>query len=272
VDHERSRANQDHRPIPERELHHKRGFSRHSGDTRRRLSAARFGETRPGWFLSIGSGLLYSFLQTPLSAPVYRLVPPIQFIQFPWRLLAFSTPASIAILCLSLDLLERSAPLPSARIRLRAALLLAVAFQVFYGVGRAPAERILGVKEIEESLTTESLTATTVFSGAFRPRGVALPPPRPFLEATGCIVENVPEGASVPGGVDVPELRLTVSAGPEGVLVINQFANPFLTVSAGEAGFDETLFPRIAATPGIAKAVPVVQAVTSPRFGPRKPQ
>jgi hypothetical protein len=207
-----------------------------AGLARRRLSAARFGETRPGWFLSIGSGLLYSFLQTPLSAPVYRLVPPIQFIQFPWRLLAFSTPASIAILCLSLDLLERSAPLPSARIRLRAALLLAVAFQVFYGVGRAPAERILGVKEIEESLTTESLTATTVFSGAFRPRGVALPPPRPFLEATGCIVENVPEGASVPGGVDVPELRLTVSAGPEGVLVINQFANPFLTVSAGEAG------------------------------------
>jgi hypothetical protein len=35
-----------------------------------------------------------------------------------------------------------------------------------------------------------------------------------------------------------------------------------LRVSAGEAGFDETLFPRIAATPGIAKAVPVVQAVT----------
>ncbi|HEX7513179.1 MAG TPA: ABC transporter permease, partial [Candidatus Methylomirabilis sp.] len=35
-----------------------------------------------------------------------------------------------------------------------------------------------------------------------------------------------------------------------------------LQVSAGEAGFDETLFPRIAATPGIAKAVPIVQAVT----------
>jgi hypothetical protein len=36
--------------------------------------------------------------------------------------------------------------------------------------------------------------------------------------------------------VDVPELRLTVEAGPGGTLVINQFANPFLAVDAGEAG------------------------------------
>jgi len=35
-----------------------------------------------------------------------------------------------------------------------------------------------------------------------------------------------------------------------------------LQVSAGEPGFDETLFSGIAATPGIAKAVPIVQAVT----------
>jgi hypothetical protein len=207
-----------------------------AGLARRRLSVVRLEETRSGWFVAVGSGVLYLFLQTRLSAPVYRLVPPIQFIQFPWRLLAFSTPASIAILCLSLDLLERSAPHPWARIRLRAALLLAVAFQVFYGVGRAPADRILGVKEIEASLTPQSLAATTVFSGAFRPRGIALPPARPFLEATDCVVENPPAGAALPGGVDVPELRLTVNTAPGGVLVINQFANPFLSVSTGGTG------------------------------------
>ena len=36
-----------------------------------------------------------------------------------------------------------------------------------------------------------------------------------------------------------------------------------LQVTAGESGFDETLFPRITGTPGVAHAVPVVQAVTS---------
>lgn len=207
-----------------------------AGLARGRLSRVRLEEMRPGWILALGSGLLYIFLQTPLSAPLYRLVPPTQFIQFPWRLLAFSTPVSIVLLCLSLDLLERSAALPSARLRLRAALLLAVTFQVFYGVGRPPAERFLSAKEIEASLTTERLASTTVFSGAFRPRGIALPPARPFLEATDCVVENPPAGAALPGGVDVAELRLAVDTAPGGTLVINQFANPFLAVSAGGEG------------------------------------
>ena len=35
-----------------------------------------------------------------------------------------------------------------------------------------------------------------------------------------------------------------------------------LQVSAGEQGFDETLFPIIAGTPGVAHAVPVIEAVT----------
>ena len=35
-----------------------------------------------------------------------------------------------------------------------------------------------------------------------------------------------------------------------------------LQVSAGEMGFDETLFPALAQTPGVARAVPVVQAIT----------
>lgn len=36
-----------------------------------------------------------------------------------------------------------------------------------------------------------------------------------------------------------------------------------LQVSAGEPGFDETLFPAIAEAPGVARAVPVVQAITT---------
>jgi hypothetical protein len=207
-----------------------------AGLARRGLSAARARETLPAWFLVVGSALCYLVLQTPLASPLYRLAPPIQFIQFPWRLLAFSTPASIFVLCLSLDLLEASRPRPAVRHGLRAVLLVAVLFQVWYGVGRPPTDRILGTKEIEASLTTERLAATSVFSGAFRPRGVSLPPPRPFLEATGCVVENASPGAALHGIVDVRELRLIVDAAPGGALVINQFANPFLAVSAGEGG------------------------------------
>lgn len=203
---------------------------------RRELSTARVREMLPAWFLALGAGFSSFVLQTPLAAPLYRLLPPIRFIQFPWRLLAFSTVASILVLCLSLDLLEESRPRPAVRRVLRAALLGAVLFQVFYGVGRPPPGRIIGVKEIAASFTTDRLAATTVFSGAFRPRGIPLPPPRPFLEATGCVVLDASPMAAVSGGVDVPELRLTVDTALGGELVINQFANPFMAVSAGGGG------------------------------------
>lgn len=198
------------------------------------LSARRVRETLSSWFLVIGSAAIYLVLQTPISAPLYRLAPPIQFIQFPWRLLVFSTAASIFILCLSLDLLEASAPRPVIRAGLRGALFSAVLFQVWYGIGRPPADRIIAEKEIEASLATERLAATSVFSGAFRPRGVPLPPPRPFLETTGeCVVKSASPEAALSDIVDVPEIRLIVDAAPGGTLVINQFANPFLVVTAG---------------------------------------
>jgi len=110
-----------------------------------------------------------------------------------------------------------------------------VLFQVWYGVGRPPTDRIFGVKEIEASLTTERLTGT-VHSREFRPHGISLPPPRPFLETTSCVVKSASPEAALSGLVDVPELRLIVDAAPGGALVINQFANPFLSVSAGGGG------------------------------------
>ena len=92
------------------------------------------------------------------------------------------------------------------------------------------------MKEIEASLEAEALAKTSVFSGAFRPHGISLPPPRPFLETTDCVVLNASPASALHGIVDVPELRLVVDAAPGGVLVINWFTSPFLAVSAGEGG------------------------------------
>jgi hypothetical protein len=206
------------------------------GLARRHVSRARAKQLSPAWFLVLGSALCCFLLQTPLAAPLYRFVPPLQFIQFPWRLLVFLTVASISILCLSADLLEASTPSPAVARGLRAALVVAVLFQVFYGVGRPPPHGILPEREIEASLATEPLGPTQGFDGAFRPHGIALPPPRPFLEATGCAIVSASPGAALSGRMDVPELRIVVDAAPGSSLVINQFANPFLAVSAGENG------------------------------------
>ncbi|HEY3348349.1 MAG TPA: hypothetical protein VGM13_01065 [Thermoanaerobaculia bacterium] len=210
-----------------------------AGLVRRRLPAARFRETLPAWFLVLGSALCSLFLQTPLAAPLYRLAPPLQYIQFPWRLLVFSTPASIFVLCLSTDLLLAGASRPSIRWGLRGVLTLAVLFQIWRGVGPRRVGRILSVTEIEESLTTERLAAAS-HSGEFRPRGIPRSPARPFLEEVGCAVEDRARIAALQRAVAVPRLRLSVDAEPGGMLEINQFANPFLAVSADRGGRVET--------------------------------
>ncbi|MDL2719023.1 MAG: hypothetical protein PT977_14845, partial [Acidobacteriota bacterium] len=186
-----------------------------AGLARGRLPAARVRAFLPAWFLALGSAACYLVLQTTLAAPLYRVAPAMQFIQFPWRLLAFSTMASILLLCLSLDLLAAGPPHPAARTSFHAAFVFAVLFQVWYGVGRPAIDRAFSVAEIEASLTTERLAATT-HSREFRPRGVLLPPPRPFLEATGCVVTRASPAAALSSIVDVPELRLTVDAAPGG--------------------------------------------------------
>jgi hypothetical protein len=205
-----------------------------AGFARRRLSLGRILETRAAWFLVLGSGLCYFLLQMPVASPLYRALPPLQFLQFPWRLLAYSTLLSILVLCLSLDLLEASRPGPAARLSLRAALLGAVLFQVWYGVGRPPPDRLFSVADIDADLEADPNGATSGFDGAFRPQGISLPPRRPFLEATGCAVESASPVEALAGVVDVPELRLVVEAAPGAELVINQFANPFLAVSGAE--------------------------------------
>ena len=250
-----------------------------AGLARHILPAARVRERLTAWSLVLGSAVITFVLQTPLAAPLYRLAPPLQFIQFPWRLLAFSTPASIFILCLSLDLLEAGLPRLAVRRGLRAALVSAVLFQVWYGVGRPPPGRTFSVPEIEASLTTERLASASVFSGAFRPRGLPLPPPRPFLEATECVVADSSPPGALSGRADVPELRLTVDAASGGILDINQFANPFLAVSADRGGRVETtergtLRVRLPAgrSEVVLRPVGLLEALQNRLFGSRQLQ
>ena len=93
--------------------------------------------------------------------------------------------------------------------------------------------------EIEASLTTERLSAAE-HSPEFRPRGIPRLPARPFLEALGCAVETPPSPSVLSADVNVPQLRLTVEAAPGGILLINQYANPFLAVRVDRGGRVET--------------------------------
>ena len=187
-----------------------------TGLARRTLPLARARQNLPAWGLAVGMGLAFLVLQTPLAAPLYRLVPPVQFLQFPWRLLAFSTvashprPVSLARPA-RVGGVPGRAPVPPGGDGPRRPLpgLLR---------RRPPAAGrvLLRARARRRASRRKRLAETSVFSGAFRPRGVRLPPPGPFLEPSGCAVEEAFPGEALTGLPDVPEIRLAVEARPGG--------------------------------------------------------
>ena len=58
----------------------------------------------------VGSLVVYLFLQLRLSLFVYRIIPPLQVTNFPWRMLAFVTPIALVLVVALADSLQRVLP------------------------------------------------------------------------------------------------------------------------------------------------------------------
>jgi hypothetical protein len=56
----------------------------------------------------VGSLVVYLFLQLRLSLFVYRIIPPLQVTNFPWRMLAFVTPIALVLVVVLADSLQQS--------------------------------------------------------------------------------------------------------------------------------------------------------------------
>ena len=204
---------------------------------RRRISRESLRGNGAAWALVLVVGGLALALQTPLGGELFRL-PGARYASFPWRLLVFATPASIAFLALTVDLL-RSASRPAARAAFAGVFAAAVLFQVMFGLTTPLASGTYTRAEVDASLRKETLAAGFGFSGEYLPPGIALPPPRPFLGATGCRVVSVSPPDVLRDPVEHPEFRAATEAveSSESCRVsIRQFANPFLDVDAGPVG------------------------------------
>ena len=57
------------------------------------------------WFV-FGALAIYMFLQLSVSKPIYKIVRPLELLQFPWRLMAFITPLGILAVVLLADIVS----------------------------------------------------------------------------------------------------------------------------------------------------------------------
>jgi hypothetical protein len=185
--------------------------------------------TRGRLVLLLALALLDVFLESRASSFVYRAVPPLRYVSFPFRLHVYLTVLAIAVLALSL---ARAAP------RLSPLVFVAVtagqaawALTLESGARYPPAE-------IARATSPEGLSADFFWGGEYLPKGVRFPPPpppEPFVSISGGRILSVDPAEARERNVDA-DVTLDVEAGPACALSFSLFANPFLVADAGPGG------------------------------------
>jgi len=180
-------------------------------------------------------GVFFLYLQTPASSIFYKYFPGASFIQFPWRLLAFLTPIAIVLL---VHLGEKC--LPSSRVPVISVVLIAVLYQVVFGV-RA---QVINYDRFSKSFIERRL-GQPEFGwpfGEFLPRDLknqSVPPPVEFLRIAGCeMVRKSPE-RDLTRVLHFRRIQLELVARNSCAVYFSQFATPFIHVELEGGGIVE---------------------------------
>jgi hypothetical protein len=181
------------------------------------------------------------FMMMKFTRPFWLLGGPLGYIQFPWRLLSVATPLCLIALA---GLLAQLAP------RTRRYAELALIFFALVHAGHLASlalhvtppystEPTLSLEEVNREIPprevigpdaggeylpasfSKALAHIDVFNTETRISSI-LPPPRPFIEASGCQYPDLPAPATL------HRLQLTVTCTTGGTLRVNQFATSFL--------------------------------------------
>jgi hypothetical protein len=116
------------------------------------------------------------FMTVPLSWPIWRLLPVMQQVQFPWRWLALVSAAGSVLTALGLSRLQGRTVTRPTKLLLSGALLVSIAFTLSHSVREA---QYLNAHQFAELLTSVRGTASVNY---WIPKW-AKPAPRPMKEA-----------------------------------------------------------------------------------------
>jgi hypothetical protein len=182
--------------------------------------------------LAFGLGLIalaLMLLMTPLSRPLWQLSTQLDFVQFPWRLLALSTPICLVALA---GMIERLSLPAKRRVQLG---ILVVAFVNAAGMLYLYNLHFVHIPLAQLRHEAPSTgpgpdAAGEYFPAAFQarllqlhaPASTVLPARRPFLEASDCSYPDIAR----PAYFDT--LQISATCPDRGHLRVNQFATPFL--------------------------------------------
>jgi hypothetical protein len=186
--------------------------------------------------LAFGLGVVVMFLillTTRLSRPLWQISDQLDFVQFPWRLLAVATPICLVALG---GMIEQLSPAPKRRVQLgMLALALGNAACTLYLYERT--FPTIPLAQLRHEVPTTSIIGPDAggeyFPAAFQPQLATLkvwlvpapsvlPARRPLLEASGCSYGDITRPAYF------DQLQISATCADGGRLRVNQFSTPFL--------------------------------------------
>lgn len=179
------------------------------------------------------------FLQTPFSAFYYNNIPGANYIQFPWRLLSFSTVLSIFALCMSIFIITNNFNRNWLKNILFIALFLSTIYQFIFGISIPINYVIMRRSFIDNHLQKENLIFAEEPS-EYLPKNIKIPARASALieyNHTCRIIYEYPKGVTKKV-IDASEIDIIV--GGDCIIKYNQFINPFTKISFSSKGIIES--------------------------------
>lgn len=193
--------------------------------------------------------LAYGFMTLPASAPVWRLLPPLELVQFPWRLLGPAALCAAVLIGASVAALERALP---ARFTLAPApvvIVLIAAANLSWWYPRYCAPQAQATLADMLAFEQASGTLGTTAKGEYLPRAVAAMP------ADETLAQAIRRGEE--------PVRLQVAVG-EADLTVRDARDPLDAAFTVEAGTTATLVYRQFLYPGWRVLVDGAPATLTP--------
>ena len=199
------------------------------------------------------------FMMTRFARPFWLISGPLEFMQFPWRLLSVAIPVCMVALA---GLIEQFPLATKRRIQLLLLVFAMVTTVRVLNFSYHETDAIPG-PQLRREVPTTSVVGPDA-GGEYLPAvyqqrlsrinlwttrvTTVLPAQRPLIEASGCVYTDIPRSAYF----DTLRISATCTAG--GRLRVNQFATPFLESSA--VGGDGRTLQPVAGTEFIEFALP----------------
>ena len=179
--------------------------------------------------------IIYTFLQIKVSKYFYMYFPGANFIQFPWRLLSYSTVLSILALCISINIFINHVQKVWLQKLALLILYFSAAYQILFGLTIPINYEIMSRNYIDDSMKKEVLLFAEQPS-EYMPQSGRVPERAQALIQTNkaCkIVNEFPDGISKKI-IDAPFIKLEVEGNC--IITYNQFVNPFTQISFSNNG------------------------------------